>query len=280
MSWAPGPEGAGPGPDAPLFLEPEAPGRARLAFSWTPPPGGSSGFSAPPPVWIFLHGLGADRSGSKAARFREWVVSRGHGFLSFDFTGHGESGGDCRGLTLSRNLEDAGRAVEFVGAERPGAEIVLIGSSMGGIAALWYAALHPGAVAQVFAVAPAFGMTARFAASLSQAEREDWARRGYYPVPIGDLVLEFGWGAVADERNYPDDRLAAALETPALLLHGDADAVVPVGLSRDFAASAPTADLVEIADGDHRLTDRRDELFEEMWGAFRRRTDEREAAGR
>lgn len=278
MSWAPGGETAGPAPEAPLFLE--APGRARLACSWTPPPGGSSGFSAPPPVWIFLHGLGSDRSGSKAARFREWVVSRGHGFLSFDFTGHGESGGDCRGLTLSRNLEDADRAVEFVRAERPGAEVVLIGSSMGGIAALWYAALHPEAVAQVFAIAPAFGMTARFAASLSQAERTDWARRGFYPVPIGEGVLEFGWGAVADERNYPDDRLAAALKTPALLLHGDADAVVPVGLSRDFAASAPAADLVEIAEGDHRLTERRDELFEEMWGAFRRRTDEREAAAR
>lgn len=280
MSWAPGRETAGPSPDAPLHLEPETPGRARLAFSWTPPPGGAGGASISPPVWIFLHGLGADRSGSKATRFREWVVSRGHGFLSFDFTGHGESGGDCRGLTLTRNLEDAGRAVEFVRAERPGAEVVLIGSSMGGIAALWYAALHPEAVAQVFAIAPAFGMSARFAASLSQAERTDWARRGFFPVPIGERVLEFGWGAVADERNYPDDRLAAALRTPALLLHGDADAVVPVGLSRDFAVSAPAAELIEIADGDHRLTDRRDELFEEMWGAFRRRADEREGAVR
>lgn len=258
----------------PLRLEPEGAGEAPLAVSWTAPPRcpETAPGAAPPPVWIFLHGLGSDREGAKASRFREWAVSRGHGFLSFDFTGHGDSGGDSRGLSLSRNLRDAARAAAFVERESAGSEILLIGSSMGGIAALWYAALHPRAVAQVFAVAPAFRMAARLAASLSATERTAWARRGFLPIPIGERVLEVGWEAVADEEDYPVERLAALLRAPALLLHGVEDAVVPVGLSRDFAAAAPMADLIEIEDGDHRLTEERDFLFEAMWEAYRRRT--------
>lgn len=258
----------------PLRLEPERVGEAPLVASWTAPPlrSATAPGAAPPPVWIFLHGLGSDREGDKAKRFREWAASRGHGFLSFDFTGHGDSGGDTRGLSLSRNLRDAARAAAFVERESAGSEILLIGSSMGGIAALWHAALHPEAVAQVFAIAPAFRMAARLAASLSAAERTGWARRGFLPIPVGERVLEVGWEAVADEEDYPVERLAALLRAPALLLHGVEDAVVPVGLSRDFAAAAPTADLIEIEDGDHRLTEERDFLFEAMWEAYRRRT--------
>ena len=243
------------------FLEPDHPARARLALSWSP------GADSAAPVWVFLHGLGSDRKGEKALRFRDHLSGRGPGFLSLDFTGHGDSGGDCHGLSLTRNLEDIGRAVSFLREEAPGAPLVLVGSSMGGIAALWYASLFPGAVHRVFAIAPAFLMAARFAASLSAAARRGWADRGFLSVSIGDRDLEIGWGMVTDEDGYPMERLAADLGTPSLLIHGDEDAVVPPELSRDFAASCAAADLVEIEGGDHRLSDARDLLFEIMWTA-------------
>ena len=247
--------------DQDRFLEPDDPGRARLALSWNP------GSDSEAPVWGFLHGLGSDRKGDKVRRFRDHLAGRGPGFLSLDFTGHGESGGDCRDLSLTRNLEDIGRAVSFLREEAPGAPLILAGSSMGGIAALWYASVHPGAACQVFAIAPAFLMAARFAASLSAAARREWADRGFLPVSIGESVLEFGWGAVADEDRYDMDRLAVDLRTPSLLIHGAEDAVVPPELSRDFAHSCPVAELVEIEGGDHRLSEQKDLLFEIMWSA-------------
>ena len=250
-----------PGPED-RFLEPDAPGQARLALDFAPAASGGA------PVWVFLHGLGSDRGGAKAVRFGAWARSRGHGFLALDFTGHGGSGGDCRGLALSRNLEDTGRAVSFLNREAAGSPVLLIGSSMGGIAALWYAALHPERVRRVFAIAPAFRMAERLAASLSQPERRAWARRGFLSFPVGETALEFGWDAVTDEARYPTERLAAELRTPAVLLHGSEDAVVPVELSRDFAEECAAAELVEIEDGDHRLTEHRDFLFEAMWSSL------------
>jgi pimeloyl-ACP methyl ester carboxylesterase len=217
---------------------------------------------------MFLHGLGSDREGEKAQRLREHLSGRGPGFLALDFTGHGASGGDCHGLSLTRNLEDIGRAVSFVREEAPGAPLILVGSSMGGIAALWYAALAPAAVFRVFAIAPALSMAARFAASLSAAARRDWENRGFLPVSIGDRDLEIGWGMVTDEAGYPTDRLAADLRTRSLLIHGDEDAVVPPELSRDLAEDCAAADLIEIEGGDHRLGEHRDLLFEIMWTAF------------
>ena len=119
----------------------------------------------------------------------------------------------------------------------------------------------------MFAIAPAFLMAARFAASLSAAARREWAERGFLPVAYGESVLEFGWGAVADEDRYDLDRLAADLRTPSLLIHGAEDAVVPPELSRDFAHSCSAAELVEIEGGDHRLSEQKDLLFEIMWSA-------------
>ena len=246
------------------FLESDDPGRARLALSWTP------GSDPGAPVWIFLHGLGSDRKGEKSRRFRDHLAGRGPGFLALDFTGHGESGGDCRGLSLTRNLDDIGRAVSFVREEAPAAPIVLVGSSMGGIAVLWYAALHSGGVERVFAIAPAFLMAARFAASLSAGARRDWAGQGFLPVSVGDRDLAIGWSIVADEENYAMERLAEELRTPSLLLHGAEDAVVPPALSRDFADLCPAAELAEIEGGDHRLSEHQDVLFELTWTAANR----------
>lgn len=246
-------------PSQERFLEPDDPGQTRLAVTWTP--------AADPgaPVWVFLHGLGSDGNGEKARRFRDHLAPRGRGFLALDFTGHGASGGDCRNLSLTRNLDDINRAVSFLWEEAPAAPVILVGSSMGGIAALWYAALNPNAVERVFAIAPAFLMAARAAASLSAAERRNWADRGFLPFPVGDGVLEFGWEAVVDEDRYDMDRLSADLRTPSLLIHGDEDAVAPPELSRDFARSCSAAELVEIEGGDHRLSGAKDLLFEIAW---------------
>ena len=76
---------------------------------------------------------------------------------------------------------------------------------------------------------------------------------------------EPGYGFVEDETRYPTESLRRRLKTPSLILHGSDDEVVPCQLSRRFAERLDQVELVEIAGGDHRLTDHKEKLFDEMW---------------
>ena len=82
-----------------------------------------------------------------APRPRRWTPGprgRGRAFTRFDYSGHGESGGDFADGTISRWLEEARAVFERL---RAGPQIV-IGSSMGGwIALLLAAALRAAAEA-------------------------------------------------------------------------------------------------------------------------------------
>ena len=66
-----------------------------------------------------------------------------------------------------------------------------------------------------------------------------------------------GYGLIEDGLRYaaePDFR------QPAMIFHGDADQVVPLGFSEEFAAAHHNARLTVMASG-HELTD----VMEEIW---------------
>ena len=70
---------------------------------------------------LYLHGFGSSQDGDKAAFFRSRFAEKGIPFCSFDFRGHGQSGGSMETLTISRCLEDTRVARSLL--ERRGAEL-------------------------------------------------------------------------------------------------------------------------------------------------------------
>src|SRR5262245_52123897 len=114
----------------------------------------SGGATARPFGILYCHGLGSSQSGEKADFFRSRAVAAGWRFCSFDFRGHGASGGALEGWSVSRNLADVDRVWGFL-AERGWRRAALLGSSMGGGAALWWAARHPERVVAAAVIAPA-----------------------------------------------------------------------------------------------------------------------------
>jgi pimeloyl-ACP methyl ester carboxylesterase len=123
---------------------------SHLAVRFDPTPAGP----ASRPCFLYLHGFGSEQSGEKAEFFRRRALAAGFGFCSFDFQGHGLSGGEMAALTLTRNLEDVARVHAFL-RERGHGRLILIGSSMGGGTALWYSALHPEEIVAGLHIAPA-----------------------------------------------------------------------------------------------------------------------------
>ena len=124
----------------------------------------------------------------------------------------------------------------------------MIGSSMGGLTALWFSAQKPGIVTRNLVIAPAFEMAGRLMLSLGRVRAQKWRREGKIYLDIGSAVLELGYGLVEDESRYPMVSLFRKLKTPSLILHGSDDAVVPCQLSRSFAERVEGVELIEVGE--------------------------------
>ena len=243
----------------PRWVEPERDDEARLALDFVPAVSKSSR------LWFFVHGLNSHRRGEKALYFARQVARRGEAFASLDLTGHGDSEGELLGLSLSRNLHDVERGLRFIGQEGPFASVCLVGSSMGGLTALWYSALNPGKIAANLVVAPAFEMAGRLLLSLGRGKAQKWRQEGKTHLVTEYAEFDLAYGFVEDEAHYPIATLVRKLKTPTLILHGTEDETVPYRLSKNFTQKVEASKLTLIADGDHRLTDHKETLFEEMW---------------
>ena len=213
-------------------------------------------------VVLYMHGFASSQSGSKAAFFRRRFRALGLSFCSFDFQGHGDSGGSMRDLTLTRNLADARRVHAYL-REQGFRRIRLFGSSMGAASALWYAARHPRGVAATVSISPALEIERSLLSRAGAEGVERWQR-------IGSMILdhplgrqELGWGLIEDLRTYDLTRLKSSYAAPALIFQGKHDDSVDWLTTVGFATGCDYEgiELHLMADGDHRLADRLDHLW-------------------
>ena len=172
-----------------------------------------------PFCFLYLHGFGSAQSGEKAAFFRDSALQSGWPFCSFDFQGHGESGGTLRELTFSRNLDDVARVHDYL-LERNLGNVVLMGSSMGGATALWHSARRPESVLAGLHIAPAIGMRRALERWAGPEGLVRWRRDGRIHYENGAINTDLDWDLIEDLRRFDVEVLAAGCRTPTLLLQG------------------------------------------------------------
>jgi pimeloyl-ACP methyl ester carboxylesterase len=212
------------------------------------------------PGLFWLGGFKSDMKGTKAEALSQWARQNGRACVRFDYSGHGESGGDFRDGTIGRWLEES-LAVFTAYAEGPQ---VVIGSSMGG----WIALLllrelrrrqnNKASVAGLVLIAPAVDFTEvlmwqRFPAKVKREMEEQgfWLRPSEYgePYPITRALIE-------DGRNHL--LLGSMIETgcPVRILQGVQDADVPWNHAVELTSRLAQDDVVLtlVKDGDHRLS--------------------------
>jgi pimeloyl-ACP methyl ester carboxylesterase len=112
------------------------------------------------PGLFWLGGFKSDMQGTKAVALDNWAGENGRACIRFDYSGHGESGGEFVDGTVGRWLEDSAAVFERF-ARGPQ---VLIGSSMGGWLALLLARelkgrKAAGSIAGLVLIAPAVDFT-------------------------------------------------------------------------------------------------------------------------
>ena len=92
----------------------ERPSQATLAYHYTPP--GDAGKDLP--VVCFLGGYKSDMNGTKATFLEDSCKKRGQGYLRFDYTGHGQSGGEFAAGTIGLWKQDAQDIIDHLGLDQ------------------------------------------------------------------------------------------------------------------------------------------------------------------
>jgi pimeloyl-ACP methyl ester carboxylesterase len=212
-------------------VELEAVTRAGRQISFYVPPGGGSD-AAPDRVWVI--------QGGNAARGLDYLdvvqacPDDRAGFLLFDYPGYGL----CDGRPTRASITDATEAAidtlaNHLGMQRADLEsrLGLLGQSLGCAAALEFAAEHP--VDRIVLLSP-------FTTLVDMAKRVvGW--------PLCHLALD-----KYDNRTRLAE-IAAQPDRPSVtIIHGDADEIAPVRMSRELAAAHPDwITYVEIRGADH-----------------------------
>jgi pimeloyl-ACP methyl ester carboxylesterase len=211
------------------------------------------------PGLFWLGGFNSDMKGIKAQALESWAAERGRACLTFDYSGHGESGGKFVDGTIGRWLEDS---VAVFTKFCHGPQVV-VGSSMGGWMALLLAREIAGkaqdaSLAGMVLIAPAPDFTEElmwkgFSPEIRQEiERKGvWLRPSEYgePYPITRALIEEG-------RNHLLLGRAIEIGCPVHILQGAQDPDVPWQHALALAHRLPAEDVVltMIQDGDHRLS--------------------------
>ncbi|WJR78357.1 alpha/beta hydrolase [Bradyrhizobium sp. NP1] len=214
------------------------------------------------PGLFWLGGFKSDMAGTKALALDAWAAERGRACVRFDYSGHGESGGDFAEGTIGRWLEESVALFRQFCSGRQ----VVVGSSMGGWMALLLArelARQPAdaaSLAGLVLIAPAPDFTEELMwKGFSPEVRQEieskgvWLRPSQYgdgsPYPITRALIEEG-------RNHLLLGSSIDVGCPVRILQGAQDPDVPWKHAFALAHRLPADDVVltMIQDGDHRLS--------------------------
>lgn len=207
------------------------------------------------PGVVFLGGFKSDMGGTKAVHLHAWAQAQGRAFLRFDYSGHGQSGGDFLDGCIGDWFADALAAITALTAGPQ----VLVGSSMGGWISLLVARAMPERVAGFVGIAPAPDFTQdSMWDNFTQAQRQELATQGFVAEPSDYSPDPYiiTRKLIEDGRNHLVLRSPLPLPFPVRILQGTADTDVPPAVALRLLDHITCADarLLLVKGADHRFS--------------------------
>ena len=189
-----------------------------------------------PPCVIASHGLFSSKESEKLVEIGELFSAQGIAVIRYDHQGCGESEGDLSATTASSRIKDLDAVFELA-ASHPllGDHLGLLGSSMGGFISIFKASADKRVKALALWATPS----------------HLGGKRDVQDAASPHLGEEF----YRDLEAY-DAREAIKTLGNSLILHGEADELVPLAQAEELhAAARPPKHLEVFPGGDHRFTD-------------------------
>jgi pimeloyl-ACP methyl ester carboxylesterase len=209
------------------------------------------------PGLVWLGGFRSDMQGSKAMALDRFGAEHGLAVTRFDYSGHGQSGGDFNDGTISRWLAEALAVFDTTSGPQ-----IVIGSSMGGwLALLLIRELRRRGMSRVMGlvlIAPATDMTELMLAQMPKKYRKLLDQQGFVEEPSAYSPEPYRINKALIEDGRQHLLFGRAIETgcPVTILQGARDKDVPkehaLKLLQHLVNDPATFTLVP--DGDHRLS--------------------------
>ena len=199
------------------------------------------------PMVIFCHGFSGTKDGPMFELIADTLQAHGIASIRFDFNGHGESEGEFKDMTVPNEIEDAKKVVEYVRDLRYVSELAIVGHSQGGVVA----SMTAGQLSEELGE-PAFKAVALMAPAAvlrDDAIRGNTMGKQYDPFDPGEYVelwggLKLGGKYIRTAFSLPIYETAVKYQGPALIIHGNADRVVPYTYGERFHEIWPKSELV------------------------------------
>lgn len=193
---------------------------------------------------VIGHGVTANKDRAWATTLASALADAGIANLRFSFSGNGESEGDFRQSTVSKEVADLGAVLDGVLAHGGPRPLCFVGHSMGGAVAVLRGATDPriGWLVSLAGMVHTHDFTQRKFGELTPGEDLMWDKP---ECPLSQAFVDDmqAIGSVLER--------APQVQAPWLLVHGTADTVVPASESREIAAACPQATLIELEGADH-----------------------------
>ncbi|WP_024802888.1 alpha/beta hydrolase [Nocardia sp. BMG51109] len=211
-----------------------------------------------PRAVVLVHGGGVTREeGGFFTRLAAGLAEAGVTSLRFDLRGHGDSEGRQEDLTLATILNDIRVNLAHVREVADATEVSLLGASFGGGICAYYAAKRPEHLSRLVLLNPQFDYKRRTIDSrgywtddaLSDERAKELNETGAVQFTPR---LKHGRPFLNEVFWLEPNDVLGEITVPTLIVHGDADTLVPIEGTRDAITKfiAPV-ELVEIEGSQH-----------------------------
>jgi pimeloyl-ACP methyl ester carboxylesterase len=216
---------------------------------------------------LWLHGITVNRDEYQGF-FKdgaEFLSDAGVDSLRIDFRGHGDSSGSSLDFSVAGQMLDIDAALRYLAQyykRRP--NLVIVGCSFGAPPALFAAEQYPKTVDGVILIAPVLSYRRTFL----QPET-DWAKSIFNRTTLSRLEktnklfinpkFPISSRLVEEMKIIKPESTLRDLDREIVVIHGDADSMVPFPASEDFAKANSKINLIPFPEMEHGFMDADDE---------------------
>ena len=195
------------------------------------------------PVVVICHGFTSWKDEPLLVAVANDARKAGLPVVRFDFNGHGESGGDFSKMTVTSELDDLKRIMEWIGKQPWGGDFLLVGHSQGGVVSGMACGMYSNIKGAVL-LAPA-GVLVDDAKSGKIFDAKIDPANPPETIPLFGGTKQLGGCYVRDAQKLPLYETVAKAGSRGVrsicVIHGKADPIVPYSYGQRFCDAASSA---------------------------------------